>query len=187
MHECKCRINNNFFTNNPLSVRGTLLKAISATRQTKNTERQREKERMDAKKLQFFRELLQTKIAELSGDQQKTLSEMTATYEHHADITDLASFETDRNFELRIRDRERKLIAKMHESLQKIDDGTYGICQSCDEDISEKRLIARPVTTLCIKCKTEQEKIEKLKGGWGGQTMRFNTSESPFIHQEDFS
>ena len=118
---------------------------------------------MDSKRLQFFRELLQAKIAELSSDQQKTLAEMTVTSERLADITDQASFQSDRNFELRIRDRERKLIAKMHESIKMIDDGTYGICENCDEEISEKRLIARPVTTLCIQCKTEQEKIEKLR------------------------
>jgi DnaK suppressor protein len=142
---------------------------------------------MDSKKLQFFRELLRTKISELSGDQQKTLAEMTMTDERLADLTDLASFQTERNFELRIRDRERKLIAKMQEAIKMINDGTYGICENCDEEISEKRLIARPVTTFCIKCKTEQEKIEKLKGQWGGQTMRFNASESPFTQQEDFS
>jgi len=142
---------------------------------------------MNAKRLQFFKGLLQAKIAELSSDQQKTLAEMTLTDERLADITDLASFQSDRNFELRIRDRERKLIAKIHEAIQKIDDGTYGICENCDEEISEKRLIARPVTTLCIQCKTEQEKTEKLKGPWGGQTMRFNSSESPFTQEEDFS
>jgi DnaK suppressor protein len=142
---------------------------------------------MDSKRLEFFRGLLQSKIAELSNDQQKTLAEMTVTDERLADITDLASFQSDRNFELRIRDRERKLIAKMHEAIQKIDDGTYGICENCDEEISEKRMIARPVTTLCIRCKTEQEKIEKLKGSWGGQAMRFNPNESPFTQQEDFN
>jgi DnaK suppressor protein len=142
---------------------------------------------MDSKRLQFFRELLQKKIAELSGDQQKTLAEMTVTDEHLADMNDLASFETDRNFELRIRDRERKLIAKMHESIKKIDDGTYGICENCDEEISEERLIARPVSNLCIQCKTKQEKIEKLTGNWRGQTMRFNPSESTLIQQGDFS
>ena len=118
---------------------------------------------MDSERLQFFRELLQAKIAELSSDQKKTLAEMTTTDERLADITDQASFQSDRNFELRIRDRERKLIAKMHEMIQKIDDGTYGRCENCDEGISEKRLIARPVTTLCIKCKTEQERNEKLR------------------------
>jgi DnaK suppressor protein len=142
---------------------------------------------MDSKRLQFFRELLQSKIAELSSDQQKTLTEMTVTDERLADITDRASFQSDRNFELRIRDRERQLIAKMHESIQQIDDGTYGICENCDEEISEKRLLARPVTTLCIQCKTKQEKIEKLQEKWGEQIMRFNPYESPLTQQEDFS
>ncbi len=142
---------------------------------------------MDSKKLQYFRELLQSKIAELSSDQQKTLAEMTGADERLADIADQASFLSDRNLELRIRDRERRLIAKVHEALQMIDDGTYGICENCDEEISEKRLMARPVTTLCISCKTKQEKLEKLKGKWGGQTMQFNPREAPLTHQEDFS
>jgi len=118
---------------------------------------------MDPKKLQFFREHLQSKIAELSRDQQKTLEEMAVTSERLADVTDQASFQSERNFELRIRDRERMLIAKMHESLQKIDDGTYGKCEKCGGEISTKRLTARPVTTLCIKCKTGQEKNENQK------------------------
>ncbi len=142
---------------------------------------------MDSEKLKYFRELLQAKIAELSNDQQKTMAEMTITGERLADITDQASFQSNRNFELRIRDRERQLIAKMCEAIQKIDDGTYGICENCDEEISEQCLIARPVTTLCIQCKTKQEKIEKLKGKSGDQTMRFNHGESPFTQQEDFS
>ena len=141
---------------------------------------------MNAETREFFRGLLQSKIVELLSDQQKTLAGMTITEERLADITDQASFQTDRNFELRIRDRERKLIAKMRESIQKIDDGTYGICENCDEEISKQRLIARPVTTLCIKCKTEQEKRERLKGISGSQTMRFNPGESPFAHDEDF-
>jgi len=142
---------------------------------------------MDSDRLQFFKGLLRAKISELLGDQQKIMAEMTMTDERLADITDLASLQTERNFELRIRDRERRLITKMQEAIRNIDDGTYGICENCDEEISEKRLIARPVTTLCIQCKTEQEKIEKLKGQWGGQTMRFNSSESPFVQDEDFS
>ena len=141
---------------------------------------------MDSKTREFFRGLLHSKIVELLSDQQKTLAGMTITDERLADITDQASFQTERNFELRIRDRERKLIAKMREAIEKIDDDTYGICENCDEAISKQRLIARPVTTLCIKCKTEQEKIEKLRGISGGQTMRFNPGESPFAQDEDF-
>jgi len=131
--------------------------------QVSRIQKEKGKKRMDSKRLQFFKELLQSKIAELSRDQQKTLAEMTVTSERLADVTDQASFQSDRNFELRIRDRERMLIAKIRESLQKIDDGTYGRCEKCGGEISEKSLIARPVTSLCIKCKTEQEEKEKLR------------------------
>jgi DnaK suppressor protein len=72
--------------------------------------------------------------------------------------------ESDRNFELRIRDRERKLIGKIKDALERIEDGSFGICEECGEDISEQRLKARPVTTHCIDCKTNQEKDERVKG-----------------------
>ena len=68
------------------------------------------------------------------------------------------------NFELRIRDRERKLIKKLREAIARIDEGTFGICELCEGKISEKRLMARPVTTLCIECKKKQEVLEKQRG-----------------------
>ncbi len=77
------------------------------------------------------------------------------------DFGDLANIETDQNFLLRIRDRERKLIGKINRCLQQIKEGTYGRCESCGEDIDPKRLEARPVASLCISCKTEQEKRER--------------------------
>jgi DnaK suppressor protein len=80
------------------------------------------------------------------------------------DPTDRATLETDRNFMLRIRDRERKLISKIKEALERIEDGTYGLCEACGEPIGEKRLLARPVTTLCIDCKARQEKQERVRG-----------------------
>ncbi|MCK9197673.1 MAG: RNA polymerase-binding protein DksA [Syntrophales bacterium] len=119
---------------------------------------------LKADKLQFFRFMLNQKISELLSDAEKTVSEMTNGKENYPDPNDRASLESDRNFELRIRDRERKLIAKMREAIQRIDDGTYGVCIGCGGDISEKRLMARPVTTECIECKTKQEKLEKMKG-----------------------
>jgi DnaK suppressor protein len=115
-------------------------------------------------KLEEFRAMLIQKINELLSDAGKTVSEMTNGKENYPDPNDRASLESDRNFELRIRDRERKLIMKMQEAIKRIDDGVYGICEACGGPISEKRLIARPVTTECIDCKTKQEKIEKLKG-----------------------
>jgi DnaK suppressor protein len=115
-------------------------------------------------KMQAFKKLLNQKINELLSEAGKTVSEMTSGKENYPDPNDRASLESDRNFELRIRDRERKLIMKMQEAIKRIDDGTFGICEVCSGPISEKRLMARPVTTLCIDCKTKQEKMEKLKG-----------------------
>jgi DnaK suppressor protein len=115
-------------------------------------------------KLEFFRMLLTQKINELLEDAGKTVADMTDSKENYPDPTDRASLESDRNFELRMRDRERKLIAKMQEAIKRIDEGEFGLCEVCGGPISEKRLMARPVTTLCIDCKTKQEKLEKLKG-----------------------
>jgi len=109
--------------------------------------------------------LLTKQINELLTEAGKTVSEMTnGLRENYPDPNDRASLESDRNFELRIRDRERKLIAKMQEAIKRIDADTFGICEVCGGHISEKRLMARPVTTLCINCKTKQEQIEKLEG-----------------------
>jgi DnaK suppressor protein len=115
-------------------------------------------------KMKAYKLMLSQKINELLSEAGKTVSEMTNGKETYPDPNDRASLESDRNFELRIRDRERKLIMKMQEAIKRIDDGTFGICEVCGGPISEKRLIARPVTTLCIDCKTKQEKMEKLKG-----------------------
>lgn len=81
------------------------------------------------------------------------------------DPTDRASAESDRNFELRIRDRERKLLSKITQAVERLDDESYGICDACGEDIGEARLEARPVTTMCIECKTKQEDFEKAQTG----------------------
>ncbi|MCX5850310.1 MAG: RNA polymerase-binding protein DksA [Deltaproteobacteria bacterium] len=114
--------------------------------------------------MKAYKLMLTQKINELLSEAGKTVSEMTNGKENYPDPNDRASLESDRNFELRIRDRERKLIMKMQEAIKRIDDGVFGICEVCGGPISEKRLIARPVTTLCIDCKTKQEKQEKLKG-----------------------
>lgn len=117
---------------------------------------------MDKEKLEAFRQLLLDEMKILLGEAGKTVSEMTADNSNFPDPTDRATQESDRNFELRIRDRERKLINKIKEALERIDDGEFGSCELCGEDISEGRLRARPVTTLCIDCKIEEERKEKL-------------------------
>jgi DnaK suppressor protein len=79
-----------------------------------------------------------------------------------ADETDLAASEVNQSLTLRLRDRERLLIQKVEEALSKIQAGTYGVCEECEESIEAKRLEARPVATLCIACKEEQEHKEKV-------------------------
>jgi DnaK suppressor protein len=118
---------------------------------------------MDETKLEYFRGVLQEEMRSLLEEAGKTVSEMTADTTNFPDPNDRATQESDRNFELRIRDRERKLINKIKEALARIDDGTFGTCEVCGEEISEGRLRARPVTTLCIDCKIEEEKKEKLR------------------------
>jgi DnaK suppressor protein len=72
--------------------------------------------------------------------------------------------ESDRNFELRLRGREQKLLEKINEALDRLDEGTYGICEECGCNINAKRLEARPVASFCIDCKTEMERREKAQG-----------------------
>lgn len=79
------------------------------------------------------------------------------------DLGDQASAEIDRSFMLRLRGRERKLLKKIEDALDRIEHGLFGICDKCGEAIDMKRLEARPVTTMCIECKTQQEEEEKLR------------------------
>lgn len=120
---------------------------------------------MDKDKREQFRLLLHEKLEGLLSGAEKAVSGMSGSKEDNfPDPTDRASHETDRNFLLRVKDRERRLISKINEAIERIDDGSYGICELCGEDISEKRLTARPVTTCCIACKTEEEEHEKSRG-----------------------
>ena len=116
------------------------------------------------KKKEYFKKLLAQRLNELLDEANKTVSGMTDQEDNFPDPTDRATLESDRNFTLRIRDRERRLIGKINEALERLEEGTFGICESCGEDISEERLKARPVTTLCIDCKKKQENDEKLRG-----------------------
>ena len=119
---------------------------------------------MNKKDLNYFKKYLEGRLEELLSQAGDTVSGMTTPKENFPDPTDRAALEADRNFMLRIRDRESKLIKKIKEALERIDNGTYGICDSCGEDISIKRLKARPVTTQCIDCKSKEEAMEKALG-----------------------
>lgn len=118
---------------------------------------------MDRRVLEKCREELQRQMDELLAGAGKTVSDMTTVLEENfPDPTDRALLESNRNFTLRIRDRERKLLAKVKEAIKRIDGGIFGICEGCGGEIEEKRLIARPMATMCIDCKTVAEE-EELK------------------------
>jgi DnaK suppressor protein len=112
------------------------------------------------KDIEFFRNFLNQRIAELRTDAGKTVETMDDD-ENFPDPSDRATMESNRNSILRIRDRERKLIFKIEEALQRLGEGKYGICEECGGEIGIERLKARPVTTLCIECKSSQEIAER--------------------------
>ena len=118
---------------------------------------------MRERDLSMFRDLLNERKEELLGEASRTANGMGEGREQFPDPSDRASLEGNRNLTLRIRDRERKLVTKIDEALGRIDDGTYGICEECGEQIGVERLKARPVTTLCIICKAEQEADERRR------------------------
>ena len=115
---------------------------------------------MNQRESKLFRRLLEQRMQGLLSEAEKTVEGMDEE-ENFPDPTDRASMESNRNFILRIRDRERQLIVKIEEALRRLDDGSYGICELCGERIGTERLKARPVTTLCIECKSDQEVEER--------------------------
>ena len=115
---------------------------------------------MDQQNLDYFRKLLTDMLADAHHKGDATIENMNDSNELFADPADRATAESDRSFTLRIRDRELRLIRNIQAALQRIDEGVYGICEECGEDISLSRLKARPVTRLCINCKAKQEEGE---------------------------
>lgn len=112
---------------------------------------------MTPEQLEFFRNHLNKMLEDVQHKGDVTIEELTEANEVFADLADRASAESDRTFTLRLRDRELQLIRKIREALLRIEDGSYGICDICGDEIDKKRLIARPVTRLCINCKSVQE------------------------------
>jgi len=119
---------------------------------------------MKKKDIEYFREFLAERLEELLEHANDTVSGMISPKENMPDPTDRASLEADRNFMLRIRDRENKLIKKIRKAIDRIENNTFGFCEKCGEDISLARLKARPVTTQCIGCKTKEETVERFLG-----------------------
>jgi DnaK suppressor protein len=126
---------------------------------------------MSAKKRkEYFKILLSQRLDELLTEAKKTASGRTVPQDESPDFTDEASIESERDLVFRIKERESGLIRKIKDALMRLEDGTFGICQECGGEISEKRLEARPIAALCIKCKEEQETEEKVRSshesGW---------------------
>jgi DnaK suppressor protein len=121
---------------------------------------------MKKKDMEYFRNMLQIEMDELQKKADAAVGELIGTaYSNEADPLDRATDEQALNSQLRIRDRESRLIAKIEKCLQAIEDGSYGICEGCEEPIGIARLKARPVTSYCIVCKTKQEILERITGG----------------------
>ena len=116
---------------------------------------------MNAKMKEYFKQKLLSWKNELLKESNQTLSKLQTENEAKPDITDRASEEIDRSFELRTRDRERKLINKINSALQRIEDGSYGYCEETGEPIGLKRLEARPVATLSLEAQEMHERAEK--------------------------
>jgi DnaK suppressor protein len=121
-------------------------------------------EYMSTKQLAHFRDILLTWKRELMEEVDRTVHHMQDEAANFPDPNDRATQESEFSMELRARDRERKLIKKIDESMDKLDDGEYGYCESCGVEIGIRRLEARPTATLCIDCKTLDEIREKQRG-----------------------
>ncbi len=120
---------------------------------------------MKKKEMQRFKKILLEKKKRIIENAQKTLDEeMTLDVADLPDEMDLASSEYLQSFTFRLRGREKTFLEKIDRALAKLDKGEFGVCESCGEEISQKRLEARPETTLCIKCKEEQEHDERQFG-----------------------
>ena len=118
---------------------------------------------MEKKNLGRFRKALLEEKQRILNNSKKTLDEELAlSQDDLPDETDLAASEINQHLVFRLRDRERQLLSKIDEALSRIDDGSFGTCEECEEPIEPKRLDARPVSTLCLSCKERKEHREKI-------------------------
>ena len=118
---------------------------------------------MAAAKVKRYKSMLHQRIDEILKANGKPLFPVEDMNGPLPDMYDLASFETERLYEYALKDRERRSIVELIEALKRIDEGIYGICEDCGKAISEKRLQAAPAATLCIECKAEAEKMERVE------------------------
>jgi DnaK suppressor protein len=116
---------------------------------------------LSKKNKKYFKEWLTQRLNESLAKAHDTLADISDLKDRPSDEIEEACLSSDMGFALRIRDRESKLIGKIRDALDRLEDGTFGICEECGEEIPLKRLMARPVTTLCFACKKAQEAEER--------------------------
>lgn len=120
-----------------------------------------DEEYMNDMQLEYFRQKLLAWKKSLVEQSQDTLDDLRQGGLNQPDEIDRASLETDKSLDLRTKDRARKLIIKIDEALERIDDGTYGYCEETGEEIGIERLLARPIATLCVEAQERHERMEK--------------------------
>jgi DnaK suppressor protein len=120
-------------------------------------------EYLTEEELNTLKAILEDQLREIMSLSREAVTELTEVREQDPDPLDLAVSESNREFTLRLADRERRLLSKIKYALERIQNGEYGACESCGAPITFKRLMARPVATLCIDCKTEAEQVESRK------------------------
>lgn len=120
-------------------------------------------EYLKPEELTALKELLEEQLRDIMSQSRDAVSELTEVREQDPDPLDLAVTESNREFTLRLADRERRLLSKIKYALDRMNNGEYGSCEGCGAPITFKRLMARPVATQCIDCKTEAEQVESRK------------------------
>ena len=120
-------------------------------------------EYLSREELETLKAILDEQLKELLSQSRDAVNELVEVRDTDADPLDVAVTESNRDFTLRMAERERKLLTKIRHALERISNGEYGVCESCGAPITYGRLMARPVATLCIDCKTEAEQVEPRK------------------------
>jgi len=125
-----------------------------------NQKRVPDDEYLSAQEVEELRELLVNQVSSMMEKNREAVSSLVEVRDQDSDTLDMAVNESNREFTLRLADRERRLMKKIRHALECIEEGSYGTCESCGAGITYKRLLARPVARLCIDCKTEAEQLE---------------------------
>lgn len=120
------------------------------------------KDAIPEEKKQHFKSILTRTLDDLLSEKEKNTLGLTSFKDDVGDYADLASLDTDRTLDVRLRERESRLAEKILSALRKLEEGTFGICEDCGRPIPEKRLMARPIARLCIQCKEKQEMQEMI-------------------------